>query len=91
MHQSTTFHYRYFEFSKKLKSDPPYCTNIYILKVAENYTRERDAKITNLAEIKAVIGLLYLGGVLRSSHLRLSDLWETERTGVEALLDSQCP
>ncbi|KAJ8964144.1 hypothetical protein NQ314_005096 [Rhamnusium bicolor] len=28
--------------------------------------------------------LLYLGGVLRSSHLRVSDLWETDGTGVEA-------
>lgn len=60
------------------------CTNIYILKVRTNYTRERDAKCTDVREIKAVIGLLYLAGVLRSSHVRLSDLWAKDGTGVEA-------
>ncbi|KAJ8914727.1 hypothetical protein NQ315_017437 [Exocentrus adspersus] len=45
--------------------------------------RERDAKNTDLVEIKAWIGLLYLTGVLKSSRLNLEDLWCKNGTGVE--------
>lgn len=36
--------------------------NIYIEKVRPNFTRERDASDTNIAEIKAVIRILYMIG-----------------------------
>ncbi|KAG5888314.1 hypothetical protein JTB14_015822 [Gonioctena quinquepunctata] len=39
--------------------------NIYISKVRGNYTRDRDAKSTAVREIGALIGLLYLAGVLK--------------------------
>lgn len=44
--------------------------------------RIRDAKDTNIIEMKAVIGLLYLSGSLRSSHQNLCDLWRTNGLGV---------
>lgn len=58
-------------------------TNKYIQKLRTNYSRDRDAADTNMEEIKALIGLLYLAGVLRSSHLNLRDLWAQDGTGVE--------
>lgn len=59
------------------------CTNEYIRKLRENYSRERDAADTDICEIRAVIGLLYLAGTLHSSHQNLLDLWEQDGTGVE--------
>lgn len=44
-------------------------TNKYIVTISKNYKRSRDAKPTNLAEIKAVLGLLYLAGIHKSSRL----------------------
>ncbi|XP_039297924.1 piggyBac transposable element-derived protein 3-like [Nilaparvata lugens] len=59
------------------------CTNIKIRQLQPNYSRERDAKETTLSETKAVIGLLYLAGVKKSSHVTLKDLWETDGLGLE--------
>lgn len=58
-------------------------TNIYLDKIRTKFTRERDAKYTDQAEMKALLGLLYLAGVMRSSHLNLSDLWCKDGTGIE--------
>lgn len=60
-----------------------HCTNIYISQCRERYSRERDARDTTSTEIKALIGLLYLAGVLRSSHLIVDDLWANDCAGVE--------
>lgn len=57
-------------------------TNIYI-DIKNNYTRDRDAKNTNLEELKALIGLLYYAGVLKSSHLHTDELWNDDGTGVQ--------
>nr|CAI5827747.1 unnamed protein product [Callosobruchus analis] len=43
-------------------------TNKHIQAVQERYSRERDAKLTDIVEVKALIGLLYLAGVMKSSH-----------------------
>ncbi|KAJ8910723.1 hypothetical protein NQ315_002094 [Exocentrus adspersus] len=58
------------------------CTNQHIQAKRLNYQRERDAKNTDLVEIKAWIGLLYLTGVLKSSRLNLEDLWCKNGTGI---------
>ncbi|KFM74523.1 PiggyBac transposable element-derived protein 4, partial [Stegodyphus mimosarum] len=59
------------------------CTNLYISEIVLHYKRERDAKPTDVVEIKAVIGLLYLCGLHKSSHLNVKDLWATDGTGIE--------
>lgn len=58
-------------------------TNIYINTFKERFSRERDSKTTNPAEIKAVIGVIYMAGVMRSSHHNLEDLYANDGTGVE--------
>jgi hypothetical protein len=54
------------------------CTNIYLTKIRTNFQRERDCLDTTREEIKALFGLLYLAGVLRSNHLNLKDLWSDD-------------
>ena len=58
-------------------------TNRYISTIRRNFSRERDARDTDRIEIKAVIGLLYLAGLLRSNRQILEELWSTEGMGVE--------
>nr|CAI5866340.1 unnamed protein product [Callosobruchus analis] len=58
-------------------------TNKHIQAVQERYSRERDAKLTDIVEVKALIGLLYLAGVMKSSHLNAEDLWRVDGTGIE--------
>ncbi|GBM26704.1 hypothetical protein AVEN_124995-1 [Araneus ventricosus] len=59
------------------------CTNIHIASISEHFSRERDAKSTTEAEMKAFIGLLYICGVHKSSHVNITDLWATDGTGIE--------
>ncbi|CAH1973428.1 unnamed protein product [Acanthoscelides obtectus] len=59
------------------------CTNQYIEVVRGKFQRERDAKDTDVEEMKALLGLLIMSGVLRASHLNFIDLWATNGTGVE--------
>lgn len=40
-----------------------------------NYQRKRDAKDTDILEIQAVIGLLYLSVVFKSNKLNIEDIW----------------
>lgn len=58
-------------------------TNKHIQSVRSNYQRERDARDTDSLEIQALIGLLYLAGVLKSNRLNLEELWTKNATGVE--------
>ncbi|KAL4120740.1 hypothetical protein QTP88_013376 [Uroleucon formosanum] len=53
-------------------------TNIKIQKIREHFARVRDAKDTDIIEMKAIIGSLYLSGSLRSSHQNVCDLWRTD-------------
>ncbi|KAJ4426647.1 hypothetical protein ANN_26445 [Periplaneta americana] len=57
-------------------------TNIYIRSIQNNFVRERDASITDQTEIKALFGLLYFAGALRSAKLNAKDLWTTDGTGI---------
>lgn len=58
------------------------CTNIYIEKLSHKYARQRDCNKTDEIEIKALIGLLILSGLCKSSHRKLKDLWDESRLGI---------
>lgn len=49
----------------------------------EHFSRERDTENTDLVEIKALLGLLYLAAILRSSRLNVDDIWDWHGIGVE--------
>jgi len=58
-------------------------TIIKIQKIREYFAQIRDAKVTDIIEIKAIIGLLYSSGSLRSFHQNVCDLWRTDGLGVD--------
>ncbi|KAJ3646387.1 hypothetical protein Zmor_005897 [Zophobas morio] len=58
-------------------------TNQHINSVKDKFARERSARETDLVEIKAVLGLLYLAGVLKSNRLNVDELWERDGSGIE--------
>lgn len=58
-------------------------TNVYIETIKGKFTRERDARSTDLVEFKSFIGLLYLAGVLRSNRQSLEELWGEDGFGVD--------
>ncbi|CAG5059937.1 unnamed protein product [Parnassius apollo] len=60
------------------------CTNIYINTIKTKYQRERDAKPTNLTEMRAFVGLLIVIGANRSGRQNLRDFWDNSiGTGFE--------
>lgn len=59
------------------------CTNIYIQSISHRYQDKSDTRPTSLDEMKAVIGLFFLAGVLRSNHLSIFELWAQDGTGIE--------
>lgn len=69
--------------SDEMMKDLVNCTNIYIASISDRFSRERDAKSTTEAEMKAFMGLLYICGVHKSSHVNITDLWATDGTGIE--------
>lgn len=61
-------------------------TNIKISFVKENYERARDARETDDVEIKALIGILILAGVSKSSRQNIFNLFDDSKgTGLEAV------
>ncbi|XP_063227959.1 piggyBac transposable element-derived protein 4-like [Bacillus rossius redtenbacheri] len=58
-------------------------TNQHIELVRPQFNRLRDARSTDVIEMKAFMGLLYLAGVYRGSRLNLEDLWDPSGDGVE--------
>lgn len=61
------------------------CTNIYIDSIKCNYERDRDARPTNVTEIKALFGLLLLIGTYKSSRTNIQKLWDNSRgNGLES-------
>ncbi|KAK9738121.1 Transposase IS4 [Popillia japonica] len=54
------------------------CTNKYIQSIQAQFSRSRDAKITDIIEIKALIGMLYLAGVYHANRLSLDELWSED-------------
>ncbi|UYV79467.1 hypothetical protein LAZ67_17002717 [Cordylochernes scorpioides] len=49
----------------------------------QNYSRERDANLTNLHEIKALLGIIYFLGVMKANKLNTDDAWARDSTGFE--------
>ncbi|CAH1997131.1 unnamed protein product [Acanthoscelides obtectus] len=70
-------------FSDKMLEEIVEKTNLYITRISENYSRDRAAKLTDLLEIKALFGLLYLAGTLKSSKLNTKEIWNRQGTGIE--------
>lgn len=60
-------------------------TNIYIDSIKTQFDRNRDANNTDICEMKAFLGILYLAGVIKSKRETLLDLWNTNGTGTEAV------
>ncbi|CAH1957175.1 unnamed protein product [Acanthoscelides obtectus] len=58
-------------------------TNEMIEGIQANFARDRDANFTNSDEIHALLGLLYLAGKYKASHLNLDDLWKADGSGIE--------
>ncbi|UYV83449.1 hypothetical protein LAZ67_23001049 [Cordylochernes scorpioides] len=51
--------------------------------IQQNYSRERDANLTNLHEIKALLGIIYFLGVMKANKLNTDDAWARDSTGFE--------
>lgn len=49
-------------FSQSIIETIVKCTNIFIAKICSYFVRERDAVDTNVCEIRALIGCLYIIG-----------------------------
>ncbi|CAH2009352.1 unnamed protein product, partial [Acanthoscelides obtectus] len=61
------------------------CTNIYIEKTRQEFTRDRDARSTDEIEIRAFIGLLFLIGTMRCSRKNIHLLWDNSKgNGIES-------
>lgn len=58
-------------------------TNQYIDIIRDNFSRERDIKPTDVIELRAFMGLLYLAGAYRGNRQSLEELWGKEGDGVE--------
>lgn len=58
------------------------CTNIKIAFLQVNHDRVRDAEYTNLIESKALIGVMYLVGIHKSSHTSIDDVWTADGTEI---------
>lgn len=61
-------------------------TNKYILSIQENFSRDRDASLTDNIEIQAFIGLLYLSGLGHSNRSNAEDLWRRDGFDIEMFL-----
>ncbi|CAH2006348.1 unnamed protein product [Acanthoscelides obtectus] len=55
-------------------------TNLRIIEKSEKWKESPHYGETNPAEIKAVLGLLYLSGVFKNNHRFLYELWNTDGT-----------
>ncbi|UYV63721.1 hypothetical protein LAZ67_2005419, partial [Cordylochernes scorpioides] len=49
----------------------------------EDFSRERDAKLTTVTEILDLFGLLIMSGVKRAAHFTYKELWAVDGSGVE--------
>lgn len=55
------------------------CTNIYIENIKGQFERERDARPTDVIEMRALIGPVHLIGSLRSSRKNTRGLWDNSK------------
>ncbi|XP_023239706.1 uncharacterized protein LOC111638264 [Centruroides sculpturatus] len=60
-------------------------TNEQIKRIQPNYKRERDVKLTDLIEIKALVGIMYLTGCKRLNRCNAAEIWTSDGTGLEVV------
>nr|CAI5867021.1 unnamed protein product [Callosobruchus analis] len=58
-------------------------TNIFFEAITPKYQHSRDVRPTNLPEIKALFGLLYLAGIHKGSRLNTEEIWNRDGTGID--------
>ncbi|KAG5870376.1 hypothetical protein JTB14_016143 [Gonioctena quinquepunctata] len=58
-------------------------TNIYLQSIRNKYSRPRDVLDTDFDEMRAMFGISYMAGVLKSNHTSLADSWNTDSTAPE--------
>lgn len=69
-------------FTDDILNDIAKYTNQYIDTIKESFSRERDVKHTDLVELRAFIGLLYLAGAFKANRLTLEELWGKDDDGI---------
>ncbi|XP_008553659.1 uncharacterized protein LOC103575593 [Microplitis demolitor] len=67
-------------FDKQMIKDIVNFTNIKLLSQQPKFQRARDCATTDVTEIRALFGLLYLAGALKMSRVNLKDIWATDGT-----------
>lgn len=67
-------------FPDAMLSDIVRFTNQQLQEMRQHYERERDCIDTDIVEIQAFFGLLYLIGVKKANHLNTDELWTTDGT-----------
>ncbi|XP_023222340.1 uncharacterized protein LOC111623851 [Centruroides sculpturatus] len=60
-------------------------TNEQIKRIQSKFKRERDAKLTDLVEIKALVGILYLTGCKKLNKCNAAEIWTSDGTGLEVV------
>ncbi|KAI4459502.1 autophagy protein 16-like [Holotrichia oblita] len=60
-----------------------YYTNKCIRSIAHNYSRESNARPTDIAEVQALIALLYYADMLKANHINTKELWANDGSGVK--------
>ena len=58
-------------------------TNLFITQQEYDRQQYRTARPTDLIEIKALLGLLYLAAVRKTNHLNATNLWSSNGTSIE--------
>jgi hypothetical protein len=70
-----------------------FSTDQCIALIQPNFSRERDIRLTDKTEMKALIGLLCVPGELRCNRQSLEELWGTDADGIEKfrlLMNQRC-
>ncbi|XP_050510423.1 piggyBac transposable element-derived protein 4-like isoform X2 [Diabrotica virgifera virgifera] len=70
-------------FTNDILNDIVMYTNQYIDAIKGRFSRERDVNNTDLLEIRAFVGLLYLAGAYKANRISLEELWGKNDDGIE--------
>lgn len=70
-------------FDSELLSSIVDHTNKKISEAQNNYSRERDAQLTDVTEVKALLGILYLCAARKDNHTNTQDIWSSNKMGIE--------
>lgn len=58
-------------------------TNKYIDSIRSNFSRDRDARHTDILEVQALIGLIYYAARLKANRVNPDELWKTDGSSIE--------